>query len=461
MSSTQNGNAYGQWVLGSTGAGGSFTLTGVEAYNNIGNWTETWYVGGAAASPTLVFTVGPAPGDATLYCSAMTPPYIGTYDESDPPGHFTVTAGGTALPSITGANFLIWNDTQSWSAADSLPGNNFSGQWAESFSSASFDGILGSYAVLAQLNDANNNKLLCPIPAFFAVTNRAGFPPSKTQTSCNGAAALWNESSNPTAIWSLNQNANSLSGTVSVDDNCGGYISYSATGTYLSGNSFSVTASGPSPSTFTCGGQPYDAASSVVEQWGLNLSVCNTGTASWTSYFPDGDNGTGTNSISSSAQLPASESSAYNAFDTHGFSSEARFTGALAAPTSGSYGVGERYGGRAVQESAASITDGCNDATGSAYVNPVTSQDLQSSWYLAADGSYGDDLIGYGPAAARYYQTVAGNCSLQVTQLMLINTGSGNSAQYAQNAITVALTPTTVSVTRQNATGSKNPFPVQ
>ena len=94
MSSTQNSKSYGQWVLGSTNAAGNFTMTGVEGYGNAGSWTETWYVGGVAASPTLVFTVGSAL--STLYCSGMTPPYINTFDIPNGPQSFAVTAAGTA-----------------------------------------------------------------------------------------------------------------------------------------------------------------------------------------------------------------------------------------------------------------------------------------------------------------------------------------------------------------------------
>lgn len=65
-SATQDGVFLGNTSYGSTNASGNFTLTGVMSatpstvtLSPFETWTETWYVGGVAATPNLSFTVAP------------------------------------------------------------------------------------------------------------------------------------------------------------------------------------------------------------------------------------------------------------------------------------------------------------------------------------------------------------------------------------------------------------------
>lgn len=117
-----------------------------------------------------------------------------------------------------------------------------------------------------------------------------------------------------------------------------------------------------------------------------------------------------------------------------------------------------------MQETAQSLSDGCNQITGAGdKVVPVTAADISGLWYVQNDGTYGDDLIGYSPAVLRYYQTYAGsgNCSLQLQQAMQINADNNGWQTYATNSMTISVQPSQVSVTRGGATATKNPYPVQ
>jgi hypothetical protein len=58
-SATQNGTALGTTPYGSTNGAGVFTLNGTATASTVGNWSETWSVGGVNA-PALNFTVSAA-----------------------------------------------------------------------------------------------------------------------------------------------------------------------------------------------------------------------------------------------------------------------------------------------------------------------------------------------------------------------------------------------------------------
>ena len=118
-----------------------------------------------------------------------------------------------------------------------------------------------------------------------------------------------------------------------------------------------------------------------------------------------------------------------------------------------------------MRETAISITDGCHSLVLDPRDGPrlVTSADVNGVWNIISDGSYADDLIGYGPATARFYQNLLpsnGSCSLSLQQGMQINITNGFQS-YATNSVTLLIKPTSVTVTRAGITATKDPYPVQ
>ena len=63
VSGTQNNVSKGTTPVGTTDATGNFTINGTMTPDTVGNWSETWIVGGAAA-PALNYSVAAAPGGA-------------------------------------------------------------------------------------------------------------------------------------------------------------------------------------------------------------------------------------------------------------------------------------------------------------------------------------------------------------------------------------------------------------
>jgi len=62
---TKNGSNFGTYPMGTTNTSGSFILTGAVSANEIGAWTETWFVGGVQATPILTFDVLAVTGSIT------------------------------------------------------------------------------------------------------------------------------------------------------------------------------------------------------------------------------------------------------------------------------------------------------------------------------------------------------------------------------------------------------------
>jgi hypothetical protein len=70
-SASQNGQSLGTSTFGSTDSSGHFSTSGVMGTGQIGNWVETWYVGGVQ-SGTASFSVSQGPGPSSS--QSTTPP---------------------------------------------------------------------------------------------------------------------------------------------------------------------------------------------------------------------------------------------------------------------------------------------------------------------------------------------------------------------------------------------------
>jgi hypothetical protein len=286
--------------------------------------------------------------------------------------------------------------------------------------------------------------------AFFDIWTPIPSPPPPA--ACNSIAGTWTDQNGAPGTWSLAQAGNSLSGSLTAVG-CTTTATYSVTGssTVVGGATlFAMTASGPNPSTDYCGGvaEPWDTSLQITRLAIANLA-CDSASGTETDYYNGIFQESYQLALASSAVIPAGESSTPTGFDQHGFSAQEVFSAQLNVPSSG-----YQFAGRVVQETAAALTDGCNSITGSGLVKPIVPQNVNSTWNVQAGSTYGNDVIGYGSAVTRYYQTRAGTCSLTLTQGMQINLDSGGWMTYSNNAVSVGLTPTTVTVQRgSNASG--------
>jgi hypothetical protein len=68
---TQNGQSLGTTAYGNTNSAGVFTITGSATSAQVGNWVETWSVGGVNASP-ISFSVTAASGSSSAAGAAST-----------------------------------------------------------------------------------------------------------------------------------------------------------------------------------------------------------------------------------------------------------------------------------------------------------------------------------------------------------------------------------------------------
>jgi hypothetical protein len=232
-----------------------------------------------------------------------------------------------------------------------------------------------------------------------------------------------------------------------------GSATWQAAGSYQDNGQFSLQATNPTDPK-SCGAEP-----NVYETITLSGAGCNSGSGTWN----NSDNAKGTSSWSSTAALPNQEASKFEEWDTHGYSTEARFSAAVSSAN------GEQFGGRLVREQG-SVTDGCWDST--SFLKPVTQVDeesntLSGTWAIQSNNTYGDDMIGYDPATVLYYQQhraqskLSMPCVMSAQQQMQIQTGSGVWQTYQTNPIAVTVGSGSVEVKRNNADSGNLQYPYQ
>jgi hypothetical protein len=457
---SQNGGPI-SGPVGYTDGQGNWSISGTWGAGDVGAYTQTWYVAGVAAIPGLAFQVV----TSLLQCTTgLTQRYLNSYQQSGVGTFVQLTVQGVSATSgvtVAGVDILVWNETQSAANATVISASPSGSNWVATLVLPSqFSTNLGSSTVAARVRGSNQRTLMCPNPAFFAILKQAGFPPAAPRTSCSTLGGTWTDATagSPALTWTLTQSGTAIAGQVVREpfSGCPSVTWQNVSGSGPTNGNFTVNASNPDlPGSGSC-----TATQQFTETLSTSNSVCDQATGT---YYNPGTGASGPVSWSSSPAIPTGETSqlrnASSPWDTNGYSTEARFKGVLAALSNGT-----TFSGRQVRETAQSLNDGCNQITGTAdSVFPVTSTDISASWYLQNDGTYGDDLIGYGPAIARYYQTYAGsgNCSLQLQQGMQINVDSSGWQTYATNSVTIAVQPTQISVTRNGTTATKAPYPVQ
>jgi hypothetical protein len=187
---------------------------------------------------------------------------LNTTTDSNGNYSFTVLAGGsyTVTPSLSGYTF---------SPASAIFDDLIASEIADFGASSSNGGGIG-----ASTSDG-----------FYGLYN----PPSVTPSGsgCGDISGVWTETdtNGSSATWNLTQNGSSISGTVitSSGPSCGN-VTWQASGS-LSGTTFNVTASSPSPTTDQCGIQ---ATGTNQQQITLSRSSCTQGSSKWTSNFGSG-----------------------------------------------------------------------------------------------------------------------------------------------------------------------------
>jgi hypothetical protein len=123
------------------------------------------------------------------------------------------------------------------------------------------------------------------------------------------------------------------------------------------------------------------------------------------------------------------------------------------------------FGGRLVQETSASPTQGSDNCwiAGSPYPKSLTlAQGAQ--WPVEQGSSYGVDWVGLAPSQMGWYQLYSPNaqtangCTIQYPQIMVINketAGSPPTETYTTNQLIFTINQTQISVKRGNATATR------
>jgi hypothetical protein len=423
-------------LAGYTFSPASQTFSNVSGSQTAQTTTETNSTGGSQ--------------DSSLTCGQVQPEYLGSVPD-DTPTALPIKVAGLSS-NVTNVQFLVYNEVDNLSDAQPFPASTPS-----SGSSAAIIGTNnlsnnGAYTVVAKLSGANG-WAYCSDKAYFTITS--DLPPAQPQGLCNGLAGSWtdNSSDGTPATWTLTQSGNSLSGSVTVSLGSCGTATWTASGSYQGNGQFSLQATNPTDPQ-ACGALP-----NVSEMITISGPGCSSGSGTWS----NSNNDSGTNSWSSAASIPGQEKSNFKEWDTHGYSTEARFGAVVSASN------GEQFGGRLVREQG-SVSDGCWDST--SLLKPVTQVDGQSTtnagaWAIQSDNSYGEDMIGYDPGTVLYYQQHRANtglsmpCNMTAQQQMQIQTGSGTWQTYQANPITVTISPSSVDVKRNNADSGSLQYPYQ
>jgi len=440
-------------AAGTTDANGAYIFQGVVQAGLEGNWTVRYYVGGVPSNQ-LAFQV-----QLPVSCTGVqvSPSWMGNVTTVST----FKTVQVTGVPnSVSSVKLLGWNETQNIAqATNTTISLNTAGTVRSTWQGTIATGTsLGSYGVAAQVTGPGGTFSCTTKPGYYGVVDDANLPPPPGLTSCNSLAGTWIDDTNTT--FTLTQSGGNITGSATPANNaCGTHPTYSVTGTVAQNNQISLTASNPNPATLCA--INYHNPVQVTALTISTANACTNGSGTASSYY----NGVlvfgpSPTTFTSTAIVPTGEQSQAMGWDTNGYSTQQRFKGVLTSPANGA-----KFGGRIVKEAGQSFSDGCNNMTGTQYLTPVTNNTLNSTWNVQLDNSYQDDMIGYSPSVTRYYQTYAlngaGSCSLTGNQLMSIRVGAITYSQYATNSVSVTVNPSSLSVTRGNATGTKNPYPVQ
>jgi hypothetical protein len=457
-----NGGAISAPV-GYTNGQGIWSTSGTWGAGDVGDYTETWYVGSAAAVPGLSFQVSST--GAPLSCGGG---FIGLNDF--PPGaqtiiRFTASGASSVVFNISGANTNPY--TSSLAAARS-PGSPIY------FATLDTTGLLGAYSIAAVITASNGSRLTCKKDFFSVIIASPSLAP---QATCASMTGTWTDSiGGAVGTWNLTDNGGAITGRTTANI-CGTNLAWDVSGSYTaSTQNLSLTATNGSPSVYTCGGIQFGPADHSFTSTGSGGAFLrpNCGKANGLT-FKNLDTGvtlTG-QTLTVSERIPAGETSVFSSWaDAYGHPTAAVFNMTLnVAPGGSAY----NFGGRTVTQNdpapgdtlpdGFSSSDGCY-WSGAPWPTPFTSLAKPgASWNVqngGSNGGYGPDYIEMGGTITGWIQNyapamVSGSCTIKFPQKMVINRETVGTpepygaAQSGLNLLVFTFTPTSISVARGSA----------
>ena len=451
----------------STNGQGVWTTTGTWGLGDIGNYTQTYYVAGVQV-PGLSFQV--SNGATRITCGPTSAADVGQGTQEPLSVRISTPPGSTpqVLFSVTGSNVNPYSTSVS---ASSAPNSSL---WSYQLATGS---LLGEYEVnpSVQLLNADGSvasTYACPARvAYFNV--RVSSPANSGPAKCASMTGTWSDfsrASSHAATWNITDTSGSLGGTASYTGACSGTpVNFAGlTGSYSPvTQAYSMTATGPSPTSYSCGGNLYEPQDLTVKGV-LAPNSCGLGAGTYS------DDSSTTSDVLTTERVPAGETTQFAGWaDQYGSPTTAMFNAMLnTAPNGPAYD----FGGRNVNQGAPATPPGSDScwwqtapALGYAKITSLSSLGRSDPWNVQDDhknGSYGIDYIGLGDTLIALIQlrstallTSTSSCTIQFPQQMSINSESstGNDPPYATNMIVFTITQTTVSVSRASVTDPNGP----
>jgi hypothetical protein len=416
-----------------TNAQGVWTTTGTWAAADVGNYAETYYVAGLQTLPGLSFQVASGPG--TYTCGAISQTALPVVRVPGYPVTFTVNVSGISGANNATVGFqIVGASTNPYSntlAATPLPNS----RWTTTVNTTN---LLGTYSATPVVIPSGGAQTACGNSvALFTVGTVAPSPPGPV--SCSSMTGNWTDTlqgSDLPFAWSLTDNSGAVNGSASESPCAGVNVTWtSVTGTHTaSTGQYSLTASGGSPSSFFCGGDPFNTTNQTISGTIQGQLSCGLGAGTHAGSYNVSDTLT-------IERIPSGETASASGAATlgtaYGYATSGIFNMALTSPSGSNY----NFDGRAVQEIRPSQTvpqgyagnDGCY-WPGAPWGTPITALAMSSTWWVQSpgqSGGYGPDYIGLAnPAWVAFTQKnsplFAGpspqpSCTIQFPQQMVIN----------------------------------------
>ncbi len=335
----------------------------------------------------------------------------------------------------------------------------------------STSGLLGEYEIVPVINNSGTPYSCGGSVEFFNVITGTE-PTQPAAIKCSSVSGKWTDAASGQAnlVWTLTDNAGTISGNVTSQDPCGNQLTWdNINGSYTSSSqTYKLTATGAASTSCAGGFTPYDQVVNGTIQNGS----CGLGSGTFQAGpgIVSGPPGTvavsGNNTLTVTERIPSGEKSnvtntAADWLDQYGAVTKAQFNISLSSPS------GYSFGGRTVTETAGSSSQGSDTCTypGAPWGGKILTLATQDQWNVqnsGQNGGYGPDLVGLSADTVAYIQafnrSLGSGCTISYPQIMMINkeTASGTEAYGATNSgnntIQFTVTPTSISVQRGNAT---------
>jgi hypothetical protein len=451
--------------LGYTNGQGIWSTSGTWGAGDVGDYTETWYVGSVAAVPGLSFQVSST--GAPLSCGGGFTGLGYFYPSRLYTIGFTASGASSVAFNINGANTNPYTT--------SLTATRSAGSTVYNATLDTSALLVGPYSIAAVIRSSDGTQRTCN-KDFFDVQTPS--PNQSPQQNCALVTGTWTDSIvGDVGTWNLTDTGGTITGWTTTNE-CGTVVTWNVSGSYTaSTQNLSLTATNGSPSGFICYGGPWHPADHSFRGPSSGVFLRSTCGRANNLTFTNLDTGyTQTaQTLTASERIPAGETTTFAAWaDIYGTQTAGIFFMAFnVAPGDPAY----NFGGRAVQELNPTAGDtlpaGFNGSdtcywSGAPWPTPFTSLASTDTWYVQSDGpngSYGPDYVGVRPIAVGWIQNYSpaiassGSCRIQYPQKMVINKetpGTGTqepygAAQTGLNLLVFTFTLNSISVARGSA----------